>query len=111
MRAFFADTHNLAEGAGAAGLAALLQQREKMKGRKVGVVLSGGNVDSEVFARVLQGARPSLDGKSHGREEPKWKVRHRLEVVAAGTDSANSRHRRTSASDAGTISWESLGRL
>ncbi len=53
MRALFADTHNVAEGAGAAALAALLQQRERWAGRRVGLVLSGGNVDSAVFARVL----------------------------------------------------------
>ena len=53
MRALFADTHNVAEGAGAAALAALLQQRERWAGRRVGVALSGGNVDSAVFARVL----------------------------------------------------------
>ena len=56
MRAYFSDTHNVAEGAGALGLAALLQEREKMKGRKVGLVLTGGNVDLDVFARVLEGA-------------------------------------------------------
>jgi threonine dehydratase len=53
MRAYFTDTHNVAEGAGAAALAALMQERESMRGRKVGVVLSGGNVDRDVFARVL----------------------------------------------------------
>ena len=53
MRAIFADTHNVAEGAGAASLAALLQEKEAMRGRRVGVVLCGGNVDSAVFARVL----------------------------------------------------------
>jgi threonine dehydratase len=53
MRAFFADTHNVAEGAGAAALAALLQQRERWAGRRVGLSLSGGNVDSAMFARVL----------------------------------------------------------
>ncbi len=56
MRAFFADTHNVAEGAGAASLAALLQQRERWAGRRVGLSLSGGNVDSAMFARVLSGA-------------------------------------------------------
>jgi threonine dehydratase len=56
MRILFADTHNVAEGAGAAGLAAAIQQRERLQGRRVGVALSGGNVDSEVFARVLSGA-------------------------------------------------------
>lgn len=53
MRALFTDTHNVAEGAGAAGLAALLQEREAMRGRRVGFVLSGGNVDRDVFGRVL----------------------------------------------------------
>jgi threonine dehydratase len=57
MRALFADTHNTAEGGGAAALAALLQEKEKMRGRKVAVVLSGGNVDSNVFSAVLQRAR------------------------------------------------------
>jgi threonine dehydratase len=56
MRILFADTHNVAEGAGAAGLAAAIQQRERLQGRRVGVALSGGNVDSDVFARVLSGA-------------------------------------------------------
>jgi len=55
MRLLFRATHNVAEGAGAAGLAAAWQERERLRGRKVGVVLSGGNVDSEVFARVLTG--------------------------------------------------------
>jgi threonine dehydratase len=50
MRAYFADTHNVAEGAGAIGLAALL--KDEARGR-VGTVLCGGNVDSDVFARVL----------------------------------------------------------
>ena len=53
MCALFADTHNVAEGAGAAALAALLQQRERWAGRRVGLALSGGNVDSAVFAKVL----------------------------------------------------------
>ncbi len=53
MRALFTDTHNVAEGAGAAGFAAILQERERLAGREVGFVLTGGNVDREVFARVL----------------------------------------------------------
>jgi threonine dehydratase len=53
MRVLFADTHNVAEGAGAAGLAAAMQQQERWRGRTVGVPLTGGNVDSAVFARVL----------------------------------------------------------
>ncbi len=53
MRIYYTDTHNLAEGAGAASLAALLQERDAMRGRKVGVILSGGNVDRSVYARVI----------------------------------------------------------
>ena len=56
MRAIFADTHNVAEGAGAASLAGALQQRDRWAGKTVGVTISGGNVDSDVFARVLSGA-------------------------------------------------------
>jgi threonine dehydratase len=55
MRAYFVDTHNVAEGAGAIGLAALLQDRTA-GGERVGTVLCGGNVDSEVFSDVLRAA-------------------------------------------------------
>ena len=55
MRALFADTHNVAEGAGAASLAAALQQRSRNAGRRVGLVVTGANVDSAVFAQVLSG--------------------------------------------------------
>lgn len=57
MRAYFRDTHNVAEGAGAAPLAAVLQERERVRGRKVGIPLCGGNVDSAVFADVLDEGR------------------------------------------------------
>lgn len=57
MRALFTDTHNTAEGGGAAALAALLQEKEKMRGRKVAVVLTGGNVDSNVFSAVLNNSQ------------------------------------------------------
>jgi threonine dehydratase len=53
MRLMFSATHNAAEGAGAAGLAAALQERARLAGKKVAMVLSGGNVDRDVFARVL----------------------------------------------------------
>lgn len=56
MRALFADTHNVAEGGGAASLAALLQERDEMRGRKTAIILSGGNVDSDVYSRVLTSA-------------------------------------------------------
>ncbi len=55
MRAYFADTHNLAEGAGAAPLAALLKEKRQMAGKKVGLILSGGNVDTEVYRDILGG--------------------------------------------------------
>jgi threonine dehydratase len=53
MRHFFVATHNTAEGAGAAGFAAAMQERGRLAGRCVGVVLSGGNVDRELFREVL----------------------------------------------------------
>jgi threonine dehydratase len=56
MRALFQDTHNVAEGAGAAGFAAALQEREHLRGLKVGTPLSGANVDAGVMARVLSGS-------------------------------------------------------
>jgi len=59
MRHYFTDTHNVAEGAGAAPLAALLKERGRWQGKRIGVVLSGGNVDREVFARVLAAAPAS----------------------------------------------------
>ena len=55
MRAYFADTHNVAEGAGATPLAAALKDMARKSG-KVGLILSGGNVDSDVYAEVLGGA-------------------------------------------------------
>ena len=54
IRAYFTDTHNLAEGAGALPLAALLKERSSMAGKKVGLVLTGGNIDQEVFQHVLK---------------------------------------------------------
>src|SRR5574337_1295077 len=53
MRAIFTDTHNVAEGAGAAALAAALKERAQLAGCSVGLALTGGNVDAQVFARVL----------------------------------------------------------
>ena len=49
IRAYWQDTHNLAEGAGAAPLAALLQERDAMRGKRVGLVLCGGNIDLDLF--------------------------------------------------------------
>lgn len=53
MRHIFTDTHNVAEGAGALPLAALLAERERMAGRTCGLVLSGSNVDADVLAGLL----------------------------------------------------------
>ncbi|HEV7878036.1 threonine dehydratase [Bradyrhizobium sp.] len=51
MRAYWTDTHNLAEGAGAASLAAALQDKPKIHGKRVGLILSGGNIDLDTFRR------------------------------------------------------------
>lgn len=58
-RLLFATTHNAAEGAGAAALAGLLQERPGMQHRRAGIVLSGGNIDSDRFATLLQGGIPA----------------------------------------------------
>jgi threonine dehydratase len=58
MRVYFDDTHHVAEGAGAAPLAALWQERERMAGKTVGVILSGGNIERARFSQVLAGSTP-----------------------------------------------------
>ena len=55
MRLYYRATHNLAEGAGAAPLAAALQIKDRFKGRKIGLPLTGGNVDADLFRHILQG--------------------------------------------------------
>jgi len=54
MKAYFTDTHNVIEGAGAAGLAAALKEKQTLQGKRVGLVATGGNVDHDVFAKVLR---------------------------------------------------------
>lgn len=54
MRDLYADTHNVAEGAGAASFAAAMQERDRSKGQVVGTTLCGGNVDSATLAKVLR---------------------------------------------------------
>jgi threonine dehydratase len=57
MRAYYQDTHNLAEGAAAAALAGAIQERKgSLDPRPIGIILTGGNVDMDVFNRVLEGA-------------------------------------------------------
>jgi threonine dehydratase len=64
IQAYWTDTHNLAEGAGAAPLAAALQDKPKLRDKQVGLVLSGGNIDFDLFNRwVVAGAEVSAGGK------------------------------------------------
>ncbi len=53
VMALYRDTHNIAEGAGAAAFAALMKEREKMAGKRVGIILSGGNIDLELFQKII----------------------------------------------------------
>jgi threonine dehydratase len=55
MRVYYQDTHNLAEGAAAAALAAAIREAPSLNGRRIGLVLTGANVDADVFAKVLAG--------------------------------------------------------
>ncbi len=54
MKAYFTDTHNVVEGAGAAGLAAAQKEKPMLQGKRVGLVATGGNVDHDLFAGVLR---------------------------------------------------------
>jgi threonine dehydratase len=60
MRIYWTATHNVAEGAGAAPLAALLAERERMAGKRVGLILSGGNIDADMLRTVLDGHTPAV---------------------------------------------------
>jgi len=53
VRAYWTDTHNLTEGAGAAALAAAMQEQTKLRSKRVGLVLSGGNIDLDLFKRWI----------------------------------------------------------
>ncbi len=59
IRILWTDTHNLAEGAGAASLAAALSERDRLRNKRVGLVLSGGNIDLKLFAEWVMGRRPA----------------------------------------------------
>ncbi|MHA7776162.1 threonine dehydratase [Roseibium sp. M-1] len=58
VRVYFTDTHNIAEGAGAAPLAALLRERKRFRGKRIALILTGGNIDLPVFAWILAGRTP-----------------------------------------------------
>ena len=60
VRVYWEDTHNLAEGAGAVALAALIQEKDRMRGKTVAVILSGGNGDRSQMAEILSGATPRV---------------------------------------------------
>lgn len=60
IRLYYRCTHNMAEGAGAAPLAALMQEKAQHNNKKVGVILCGGNIDTDVFITVLSGQTPTV---------------------------------------------------
>jgi threonine dehydratase len=55
MRALYEDTHNLAEGAGAAAFAAAMKEKHLLAGKQIGIILTGGNIDRQAYAEVLAG--------------------------------------------------------
>jgi len=57
MRAIYQDTHNVAEGAAASAMAGAIREKDANRGKRIGLVLTGGNVDSAIFARVLSGEK------------------------------------------------------
>jgi threonine dehydratase len=59
IRIYYTTTHNLAEGAGATPLAALLKEKARYAGKRAGLILSGGNIDMPVLAQVLRGETPA----------------------------------------------------
>jgi threonine dehydratase len=59
VRIYFDDTHQIAEGAGAAPLAAVLQERERLANKKVGVILTGGNIERARLMQIFGGVTPS----------------------------------------------------
>ena len=58
IRLYYRATHNVAEGAGAAALAAVMQERDSVRGENVGVILSGGNIDTDWLIKILTGGIP-----------------------------------------------------
>jgi threonine dehydratase len=64
IRAYWTDTHNLAEGAGAAPFAAALQEKAKIRGRRVGLVLTGGNIDFDLFQKWIAGNENATAAKA-----------------------------------------------
>jgi threonine dehydratase len=63
VRVYWTDTHNLAEGAGPAALAAALQEKPKLRGKRVGLILTGGNIDFDLFRRWIVTEGADIAGK------------------------------------------------
>jgi threonine dehydratase len=63
IRIIFSDTHNAAEGAGAAALAALMQERDRLQGLRVAVIVTGQNIDRPWMRTVLAGDTPRVGGR------------------------------------------------
>ena len=60
IRILYSATHSCAEGAGAAALAAVMKERERLKGHRVAVIVSGQNIDRSLMATVLNGGTPRV---------------------------------------------------
>ena len=66
IRAYWTDTHNLAEGAGAAPLAAALQEKSTLRGKRVGLILSGGNIDFDLFQKWIASSSGCCRRRANG---------------------------------------------
>ena len=60
VRVYFHTTHQVAEGAGAASLAAVMQERKRMSGKRIGIILTGCNIDAEIYGNILAGHTPKV---------------------------------------------------
>ncbi len=60
IRRLYRCTHNVAEGAGAAACAAAYQERQQISGKRIAVILTGGNIDRAWFVQVLNGETPKV---------------------------------------------------
>src|SRR5258707_5037708 len=69
---YFTDTHTLAEGAGAAPLAALIKERARMQECRVGLIMSGQNIDRAVMREVLAGGVPGRGGGVRRQASGRW---------------------------------------
>ena len=61
IRDIFSCTHHVAEGAGASAVAALMKERDRLAGKRVAAIVSGGNIDTQRYLQVLAGKTPVVD--------------------------------------------------